>query len=162
MRRLFYRVLFLLNLLILCFLSSIVPLFSEGIDAEQAEAAVWYNLIDAETAYVEDILGDSYTEIEPAAVESSADRIIWYENGITLWFFNDRVIQIRLDSAIRGSALGIKIGSSLQDVKTICGSPWIEADDNLYYNLPWRSAPVRLRMIFKDSGLFEVYLYIVR
>lgn len=160
MRKLRYKLpIFRFFLAILLFQA--VSGFAGGIDLDNPEFSRWYNLIDADISEVEKWLGDSYIEIEPSAVGSRAERVIWYENRMTLWFNNNRVVQLRFDSGSSGISSGIQMGSPVSEITRICGRPWIEANGDLYYNLPWRSGPVRLRFIFDDSGLFEVYLYIV-
>ncbi len=133
-------------------------------------------------------------EISPEKLGSSADRIIWFadytadytadydedhnsdhnshnsenisDSDLTVWLKPD-VVQLRFGSGIKGTIAGIGIGSSPEEVISLCGPPWIEDGSSLYYNLPWRGGPVRLRLVFEDyeqggEGLFEVYLYQVR
>jgi hypothetical protein len=152
----------LLRLVLPFFLLNTFSVFAGGIDIHEPGISGWYNLIGADITVVEDVLGDSYTDIDPPAAGSRAERILWYKNGITLWMDDGRVMQLRLDSAVEGAVSGISIGSPVSEVLEIFGRPWIEDAVNLYYNLPWRSGPVRLRLIFADSGLSEIYLYIVR
>ena len=139
-----------------------ITVFSGGIDITEPEFSRWYNLIDADIHGVEQALGNSWLDIDPSQAGSRAERILWFNNGISLWMDKERVAQLRFDSAAAGSAGGIRMGSQIPEVVSILGRPWIEADDNLYYNLPWRGGPVRLRLVFDDTGLYEIYIYIVR
>ena len=45
------------------------------------------------------------------------------------------------------------------EIVAVMGEPWIEDDGSLYYNLPWNGGPVRLRFVFAEDGLREIYLY---
>ncbi|HAK47330.1 MAG TPA: hypothetical protein DCO79_15600 [Spirochaeta sp.] len=133
-----------------------------GIDADSPEASPWFNMLGADINRVEAVFGKTYVEIPPAQLESRADRIIWYAPGLTLWFSDGALVQLRVDSGADGEIIGLKAGMSEAGVKRICGAPWIESAGSLYYNLPWQGGPVRLRFVFNSSGLDEIYLYYVR
>ncbi len=173
--------------IILFFILSAAALFANGLDPEsQPELSFWYNLLGSDLQTVLSAAGSAgfgteAVDIEPESIDSRADRILYFAGqhtgeeypadekllrGLTVWFVNGRVRQLRLDSTVRGRLAGLGMGSSPAAVMHVCGSPWIEADGSLYYNLPWRGAPVRLRFVFTDSGLeeglTEVYLYLVR
>ena len=139
-----------------------VSVNASSIDITRPEIAYWYNLIDSGIETVESYFGNGYDEISAEALNSRAERILWYKTGVTLWFAEGRVVQLRLDSNAGGSADGVRIGSSIDEIESVFGNPWIEDGGSLYYNLPWRNGPVRLRLVFSDMKLSEAYLYIVR
>ncbi|MDC7225615.1 MAG: hypothetical protein PQJ61_02495 [Spirochaetales bacterium] len=142
------------------FLMISAPIFPGEISP--SDAGYWMELLGSGIEEAEKAFGKDFLEIEPEAVGSRADRLIWYNAGITLWFSGDEIVQLRADSNAEGSIEGLKAGMSMNAVKRRCGSPWIESHDSLYYNLPWHGGPVRLRFVFSPAGLDEIYLYYVR
>ena len=140
----------------------------EKLDVTQPELAFWYELIsetpeNAIAAAISAGFGGNYYEVPPYSIGSRANRIIYF-TGLTFWIKAGTVTQIRVDSNCRLESGGLKVGSPLDDVKRICGTPWLEEGSSLYYNLPWRGAPVRLRFVFQNSypdgmTLKEAYLY---
>ncbi len=133
--------------------------------SDDPEILFWSGLLGSVFDTAVEILGPDFREIDPGSVQSTADRIIWYPGGLTLWFSSTGLSQIRFDRSVQGSAAGISIGSTKNDIRAVFGEPWIESDDSLYYNLPWQRGPVRLRCVFGSGtqpGLTEAYLYRVR
>lgn len=152
---------------------------------EAAELGFWYDLIgSAEGTFTEKLKAAGYSftasDIQPHLLDSRASRIVYFSsaeqdaagmrlNGLTVWFVGAKVSQLRFDRNAAGSLCGLAIGSAEAEVLHLCGKPWIEDQGSLYYNLPWRGAPVRLRFVFDGTAngsrrdrLAEVYLYQVR
>ena len=139
---------------------AVIPLSALNIADDEAEH--WLQLLGADLHRIESAFGSSHTDIDPDPVNSRAERIIWYESGPTIWFSNGEAVQLRIDSSSSFAAAGLRFGVSPAGVRDICGQPWIESTDSLYYNLSWRGGPVRLRFLFNENGLDEIYLYYVR
>ncbi|MDC7124916.1 MAG: hypothetical protein PQJ46_05080 [Spirochaetales bacterium] len=136
------------------------------IDSAQSGFSYWTNFMDMDESLVERKLTRFYglepVEINPSEIKSKAERVIWYKNGPTVWFISGRAVQLRLSVGMEGLIDGVGFGSSVESVKTSFGNPWIETENDLYYNLPWKGGPLKLRLYFKENALYEAYLYIVR
>ena len=146
--------------------------------SDDPELSVWYRLIgssekDITDAADENGFGRQYFEITPGLIGSRADRVIYFggtpvsgsgllRQGLTVWFIDGRAVQLRFDDKLKGEAGGIGIGVSWDFILLKLGKPWIEDETSLYYNLPWRGAPVRLRFVFNEELVKEIYLYQVR
>lgn len=133
-----------------------------ALDADSPEALWWIELLGSEPGDILKRFGRDFVDIPPSQLQSRADRVLWYETGLTFWFSDDHLVQLRLDSAAEGEISGLRPGLSVRMVKKLCGRPWIELPDSLYYNLPWHGGPVRLRFEFNSDGLGEIYLFYVR
>ena len=127
-----------------------------------ADADFWLNLTGEDPESIENLFGPDYVEIPPASIDSRAVRIIWYDSGLTFWFEEDGVSMVRADASAGGEIEGLYGGMRSAEIESIFGRAWIESEGSLYYNLPWKSGPRRLRFVFGDGGLEEIYLYRVR
>ena len=134
-----------------------------------AEAAVfpvsrslWLAVLNSDIEESLEIIGSGYIEISPDDYSNRADRIVYYPEGLTLWSSGGKITQCRLDSAWKGMISGLEIGMTGDELRLKLGEPWIEETGSLYYNLPWNGGPVRLRLVYGDSGLREIYLYNVK
>lgn len=126
------------------------------------DAADWLSVLNSDFEETAGAIGQGYIEIDPEEYSSRADKIIYYPEGLSLWSSGGKIIQLRLDSAWGGFISGIRIGITDADLRLVMGEPWIEELGSLYYNLPWNEGPVRLRFVFTETGLIEIYLYGVR
>lgn len=125
-------------------------------------SASWLKMLGSQLDENLCAVGPEYLELNPEDYNSSAGRIIYYPEGLTIWSDYGRIVQLRLDKNWAGRIGRLRIGLSSAELKQIMGEPWIEDELSLYYNLPWNGGPVRLRFVFTDSVLNEIYLYNVR
>lgn len=87
------------------------------------------------------------------------DVLFIYPEGIGLFWFQDRVWQLRLSAPFTGRVRGIQIGDSRDQVSEVIGPPYyIETDWNLYH-FEGPSYPIRLRVFFKEGLVEDMYLY---
>ena len=149
-----------LSAVVLFLIFTIAPL--TALDIADPDAEEWIGFLGSDIQRVEEAFGSGYSDIDPLSISSRAERVIWYENGLTFWFDRGRAVQLRVDSDNSFETAGFRFGMSLPDVRELCGTPWIESADSLYYNLPWQEGPPRLRFLFNENGLDEIYLYYVR
>jgi hypothetical protein len=87
------------------------------------------------------------------------DVVFEYENGLSLFWYRDRVWQVRFGPGFRGSFSRFIMGSSRQDVLSALGEPLHREDDWFLYHFAGQGYPLRLRLFFGEEGLEDAYLY---
>lgn len=85
------------------------------------------------------------------------DVVFRYAADYSLFIFRDRVWQVRVWES--GSLAGVALGASRAEVLDILGEPAGEVDGSLVFSLPSKDYPVRLRVIFNDDLVSDIYLY---
>jgi hypothetical protein len=88
------------------------------------------------------------------------DVVFYYPQHLYLFWFEDRVWQVRLDGRYEGEAFGLHMGDGRERVLALMGRPLRELPDSLVYQLPDRGYPMRLRLFFGDGELLaDLYCY---
>ena len=87
------------------------------------------------------------------------DVVFYYERHIYLFWFQNRVWQLRVDHRFEESFFGIQMGFDRDAVIGLLGVPFSTVEDSLVYQLEDEGYPVRLRLIFGQDGLADAYLY---
>jgi hypothetical protein len=87
------------------------------------------------------------------------DVVFFYPSRLYLFWYRDRVWQVRLDSRFSGTALGCTIGMKRIEVDAVLGAPALEEAGWAVYLLPDRGYPVRARLQFTDGLLRDLYVY---
>jgi hypothetical protein len=87
------------------------------------------------------------------------DVVFYYPRHLYLFWFDNRVWQVRLDRRYNGEIRGLKMGVPRREVLSVLGIPLAELEDSLVYELSDRGYPVRLRLFFGSDGLNDVYCY---
>ncbi len=99
-------------------------------------------------------------EVYPLRGESEAqdDVVFAYSEGVSLFFFRNRVWQVRIEPAY-GLDGALPFFSSREQAVEMLGPPFAEEGDSFIYLLPDRGYPVRLRLFFSERGMDDIYLY---
>lgn len=87
------------------------------------------------------------------------DVVYYYPDHSYLFWFRDRVWQVRVDRRFAGEVLGLKMGESRARVEQVLGSPLHESAQSEIFILPDRGFPVRARLFFTDGTLSDLYVY---
>lgn len=87
------------------------------------------------------------------------DVVFSYSAGYSLFWVGDRLWQIRFGKGYAGSVYGLFIGDKPEKVYSILGTPYYQGDGALVYRLPYRSYPVRLRLVVTEGAVSDFYLY---
>ncbi len=99
-------------------------------------------------------------EVYPFRGESEAqdDVVFGYSDGLSLFFFRNRVWQVRIEPAyVLDGAL--PFFSSREQVVEVLGEPFAADGDSFIYLLPDRAYPVRMRIFFSEQGMDDIYIY---
>jgi len=87
------------------------------------------------------------------------DVLFIYPLGVSLFWFQDRVWQIRLSAPFTGKVRGIQIGDSRDQVIGVLGPPYYSEKDWILYHFEGPSYPIRLRVFFREGLVEDMYLY---
>ena len=92
--------------------------------------------------------------------EESLDNVVfYYPDHCYLFWYKNRVWQVRCDRRFAGAVFGFTLGMSRDQVEK--SSPWVLVSngDSLYFDLEEGSYPVRVRLVFTSSQLTDIYVY---
>ena len=92
--------------------------------------------------------------------EDRDDVVFYYPDHKYLFWFKDRVWQIRYDRRANVELHGVSLGMTRQEVEAVVKErPLVEQGDSLYFDLPSDSFPVRVRIVFAGSTVTDLYAY---
>jgi hypothetical protein len=93
--------------------------------------------------------------------EPARDTVVfYYPDAMYLFWYKDRVWQVRFDRRYPGSVLGLTMGM-FRDLAlaVIGGRPSVASGDSLYVDLAASPFPVRARLVFDGDVLSDLYVY---
>jgi hypothetical protein len=102
----------------------------------------------------------------PASVRAVRGDEAWQDDvafvylpGYSLFIFGDKLWQIRLAKPYQGSIFGLFIGDPSDKALSILGQPYESGSGYLVYRMPYKSYPVKLRLVIQDERVVDAYLY---
>jgi len=91
--------------------------------------------------------------------EARDDVVFYYPDHMYLFWYKDRVWQVRYDRRSTAVVHGVSLGMSRQEVEAaVPERPLVANGDSLYFDLAG-SYPVRVRLAFAGSSLTDIYVY---
>ena len=87
------------------------------------------------------------------------DVVFYYDSHFYLFWFENRVWQVRVDNRYPGDFFKLKMGNSEAEVIAGLGVPFKRVGTSLFYNLQDRAYPLRLRLSFDNGLLVDAYCY---
>jgi hypothetical protein len=87
------------------------------------------------------------------------DVVFRYKESFHLFWFRNRVWQVRLDRMYPGVLRDLGIGADRQTVLLTLGKPFAEEGDWVLYHYAGNGHPVRVRIFFDQRGIEDVYIY---
>ncbi|MDP3180123.1 MAG: hypothetical protein Q8M76_19580 [Spirochaetaceae bacterium] len=104
--------------------------------------------------------GPPTTVFAVRGAESWQDDVVFsYASGFSLFWFGDRLWQIRFAAPYSGSVYGLSIGDPVEKAYSLLGEPHEAPGGEFVYRLPYQGYPVRLRLVVKEGRLADAYLY---
>ncbi|MGO9310326.1 MAG: hypothetical protein ACLQDL_15070 [Spirochaetia bacterium] len=92
--------------------------------------------------------------------EARDDVVFYYPDHIYLFWYKDRVWQVRFDRRSTAGFHGLSPGMTRQEVEgAVKERPLVASGDSLYFDLDTDSFPVRVRLVFAGSDLSDIYVY---
>ncbi len=93
-------------------------------------------------------------------VDESEDNVVFFYPDFTyLFWYKDRVWQVRFDRRSAATVFGISLGMTREQVSRANPTPMTQAGDSLYFDLESAAFPLRVRLVFNSSVLSDLYLY---
>lgn len=87
------------------------------------------------------------------------DVAFYYPDHSYLFWFRDRVWEVRVDRRFSGTAIGVRMGDERAEVEKVLGRPFHTGVDSEIFILPNRGFPVRARLFFTAGRLSDLYVY---
>lgn len=148
----------MLVMIFLLMLSS--PLAADTSLSEPALNLDPYEILGQRPAESFDLLGSPAEVYTYRNARPEEDNVVFYfKNHIYLFFFQNRVWQVRADFRFEGNIYGLTMGSGIEKAEEILGPPFSIVENSRIYSLPYKAYPVRARLIFKDNILTDLYIY---
>ena len=85
--------------------------------------------------------------------------VFFYPDYSYIFWFNDRVWQVRVDERWAGDVDGVRMGMPREAVEELWGPPINDLDVEPTWPLPDQGYPVRVRLYFVDDRLVDLYVY---
>ena len=112
-------------------------------------------------------LAQAYEQLGPPAevyvlrgTEPEQDDVVfYYASHLYLFWFRNRVWQVRTDRRFSGQVFSLSMGVSRRQVIETLGRPILEFEDSLVFHLEDRGYPVQARLYFEDGALSDVYCF---
>ncbi len=112
-------------------------------------------------------LGDLFSRFgAPASAYAVRGDAAWqddvafaYQAGYTLFIYGDRLWQLRFTKPYAGSVYGLFIGDGSDKALSILGQPYESGPGFLLYRMPYKSYPVRLRLVLQEDRIADAYLF---
>ncbi len=92
--------------------------------------------------------------------EARDDVVFYYPDHMYLFWYKDRVWQVRFDRRSTAGFHGLSPGMTRQEVEgAVRERPLVSSGDSLYFDLDAEGFPVRVRLVFAESDLTDIYVY---
>jgi hypothetical protein len=87
------------------------------------------------------------------------DVVFQYGVGVSLFWFQGRVWQVRMNGAYAYPVRGLYLKDPQSKLAALFGQPLLTLENSYVYALPLRAYPLRLRAVVKDGVVTDIYLY---
>ncbi|MFP4365105.1 MAG: hypothetical protein ACLFR1_14680 [Spirochaetia bacterium] len=87
------------------------------------------------------------------------DVVFYFPSHIYLFWYNDRIWQVRLDSRFSGEMMDLSFGMAKEAVRDMLGPPLRTIGSSDIYQLPDQGYPVRCRIVYNEGILDDFYVY---
>lgn len=87
------------------------------------------------------------------------DVVFYYPSHLYLFWFQNRVWQVRLDSRFSGQIFSFSMGASRKQVLAALGRPILEFPDSLVFHIDDPGYPIQARLYFDENGLVDLYCF---
>jgi hypothetical protein len=91
--------------------------------------------------------------------EQEDNVVFYYSDHFYLFFFHNRVWQVRMDRRYQGKPLSLPLLSTRESVEEVLGPPFAELEDSLVFHLRFDGYPIRGRIFFEENRMVDVYIY---
>jgi hypothetical protein len=93
------------------------------------------------------------------AQESLDNVVFFYPSYLYLFWYKDRVWQVRYDRRSTASVLGLALGMTRDQIQLASSRQLTPNGDSLYFDLDDGDFPLRARLVFASGILTDIYIY---
>jgi len=93
------------------------------------------------------------------AEEGEDNVVFFYDDYLYIFWFRNRVWQVRFDRRFDGEVLGLSLGMTREQVGRASTRALLSAGDSLYVDVAGAGYPVRVRLVFDSDALSDIYVY---
>ncbi len=134
--------------------------FPSGTSASPSTANVdlsnFLGMLPSETY---DLLGAPQEVLASKTGDDIIQVVHFYSEFVYLFWYKNRVWQIRVDQRFQGRFMGLSMGMSREQVESLIGPPRYRDENWFTYELPVLGFPRRLRLKFTNNRLNDLYYY---
>jgi len=91
--------------------------------------------------------------------EKRDNVVFYYPNQLYLFWFRDRVWQVRFDRRYAGKLFGLTFGMPKDLVAAAIPRTAVDSGDSLFFDKDSPGFPIRVRLVFADGLLSDMYVY---
>jgi hypothetical protein len=92
--------------------------------------------------------------------EEQKDNVVfYYPDYLYLFWYRNKVWQVRCDRRFTASVFGLTLGESREQVERTFLRPLTANGESLYFDLSDGDFPLRVRLVFTASLLSDLYVY---
>jgi len=96
----------------------------------------------------------------PAEVFSFEQAVVFFYPDYTyLFWFQNRIWQVRVDRRYAGAAMGFQMGEGKAEATSRIGRLFREQGDAVSYHIETAGFPLEARLVFEDGKLTDLYVY---
>jgi len=109
---------------------------------------------------VSDSLGVPQDMFSFRGSDDSRDSVVfYYPDHVYLFWYKDRVWQVRYDKRYTDPVRGFTLGMTMAQAQAAATQTLVPNGDSLYFDINERAWPVRVRLLFTGDILTDVYVY---
>ena len=97
--------------------------------------------------------------VHRGAVPEEDNIVFYYPDHVYLFWFRDRVWQVRVDERWQGEVDGVSMGMSRHKVESLWGKPINTTEISPTWTLPDKGYPCRIRLFFRNKRLVDMYIF---
>jgi hypothetical protein len=91
--------------------------------------------------------------------DAQDDVVFFYSNYLYLFWYRNRVWQVRCDRRFSRPLFGMAMGMPREVIERTSGRQLKARGDSLYFDLDDAKSPLRVRLVFSDNALADIYVY---
>ena len=92
--------------------------------------------------------------------ETAEDNVVFfYPDFMYLFWYDNRVWQVRCDRRFASSVLGFSLGMDRKTVEGKSQRSLSPLGDSLYFSIDTGQYPLRVRLVFVNEALSDIYVY---
>jgi len=148
---------------LLCSILSTTPSAAQGVPQEAGAASVDFDptqFIGLDPKSALDALGAPKEMFPFRSQDDSQDNVVFfYPDYLYLFWYQNRVWQVRCDRRFARPLLGVSMGMPREVIERTSARELTARGDSLYFDLEGAKYPLRVRLVFSNNALTDIYIY---